>query len=47
MAKMSTKQILGIILIVSAAIHYLPVVDRLAWLGVLATFIVGLYLLIK
>jgi hypothetical protein len=44
---MSRKQIIGIILIVAAAIHYLPVVDKLAWLGVLATFIIGLYLLIK
>lgn len=44
---MSTKQIIGIILIIAAAIHYIPVVSRLSWLGVLTTFIIGLYLLIK
>jgi len=47
MGKLSTKQILGIILIISAAIHYIPVLNRLSALGVLATFVVGIYLLIK
>jgi hypothetical protein len=47
MARLSTKQLLGIILIVAAAIQYVPVVNRVSWLGVVATFVVGIFLLIK
>jgi len=44
---LSTRQILGIILIIAAAIQYIPVVKGLDWLGVLATFIIGIFLLVK
>lgn len=44
---LSTRQILGIILIISAAIQYIPIVRGLGWLGVLATFIIGIFLLVK
>lgn len=40
------KQTIGIILVIAAAIHYIPIVSRLSWLGVLTTFAVGIYLLI-
>ncbi len=44
---LSTKQILGIILIIAAAIQYLPVIRSFGWLGVLTTFAIGIYLLVK
>ena len=44
---LSRKQTIGIILIVAAAIHYIPIIKQFSWLGVLTTFIVGIYLIIK
>jgi hypothetical protein len=44
---LSQRQILGIILIIAAAIQYIPVVRGLDWLGVLATFVIGVLLLVK
>jgi hypothetical protein len=47
MRKFSTNQIMGIILIIAAAMPFIPVIKQVSEVGLLATFIIGLYLLIK
>ncbi|MBW2965336.1 hypothetical protein KY363_07810 [Candidatus Woesearchaeota archaeon] len=44
---LSQRQILGIILIIAAAIQYIPIIRGIGWLGVLATLIIGIFLLVK
>lgn len=44
---LSQRQILGIILIIAAAIQYIPVIRGLDWLGILATFVIGVLMLVR
>lgn len=47
MKKGIKKQTLGIILIIGVALQYVPILNVIDWLGLLAIFVVGIYLLIK
>ncbi len=44
---MSTKQTIGIILIIAGIIPFVPFIKGLDWMAALATLVIGLYLLIK
>jgi hypothetical protein len=45
--KFTRKQTIGLILIIAAAIHFIPVIKGLDWLAALVTFAIGIYLLVK
>ncbi|MFA5126351.1 MAG: hypothetical protein WC462_05115 [archaeon] len=47
MAKLSTNQLLGIILLIAIALPFIPVINSLADIGRIAIFLVALFLLIK